>query len=1001
MSAPRGLILASGRGQRRLDPNASFPNSLRELPGLGRVLDWNLTALHEAGVDELSLVGGYHLEKLVASRPGLRTFFHAAWMHEGPAGALQVASAALEADRPLLLCSDRCVFRSQAVARLFQADAAPGDRVPADLALGWGGEREPALVRLSPAACRALREQLGRCAPTTELGALVRALGASGLRVLELDLRPDACQVDAPAELARFVFGTKAETLDRLRPLLRQGRILPQVRFTAAEWDAAPDELLGRIERELGTGALVVRSAARSEDGFAASRAGAFLSVLGIDGRDQAALRGAVDAVRASYRARGAEDPANQVLVQPALTDVRAAGVLLTRQPGDGAPYYVLELERSARTDGVTAGRAADLVGHAVPRDTALDAIADLALRRLLLAAREVEELVGHDRLDLEVALSGPDEEVVLLQVRPLVEGRGFELADEDLFAEVAQVEAQVERLLASRPGLAGSRNLLGNMPDWNPAEIVGVAPRALAFSLYRAAVTDRVWAEARRALGYADATCAPLVVGVAGRPYVQVQASFTSLLPADLPAPHADRLVDAALRALEAEPALHDKVEFELIPTCRDLAWERYAQRLLPHGARAEDLAAAAGAHAALTARLVREEAAVRAREQERLVALAGWQARLEAFPRRGPWDRLDLARALLERLRPLGTRPFALLARHAFVALALLRSLALRELIRPDWLTEWQATLPSVAGEVGARVAGARDEAARAALLAWAGHLRPGTYDLLSPSYRDAPGLYLGGSSPPRHTDRELEGRRRALEDELLRARPAAERLLREAGLPFDLPALLAFGGAALPAREQAKFEFTRALSWLLDQLGGFGDEVGLTREELAHLPLRELLDVAVQGPHPVQVEEWRRIAGLNAKRHQLTRAVRLPDLIASAAAVRVVTARQARPNFVGAGGATAAPLLLEPGASPGVALEGRLVLIRSADPGFDWIFSHAPAGLVTEHGGLASHMAIRAAELGLPAAIGCGRLVFERLAAARLVRLDCAAARVEALG
>ena len=41
----------------------------------------------------------------------------------------------------------------------------------------------------------------------------------------------------------------------------------------------------------------------------------------------------------------------------------------------------------------------------------------------------------------------------------------------------------------------------------------------------------------------------------------------------------------------------------------------------------------------------------------------------------------------------------------------------------------------------------------------------------------------------------------------------------------------------------------------------------------------------------------------------------------------------------------------------------------------------------------------MAIRAAEFGLPAAIGCGALVLESLRGAAAIELDCAAERVRA--
>ena len=57
----------------------------------------------------------------------------------------------------------------------------------------------------------------------------------------------------------------------------------------------------------------------------------------------------------------------------------------------------------------------------------------------------------------------------------------------------------------------------------------------------------------------------------------------------------------------------------------------------------------------------------------------------------------------------------------------------------------------------------------------------------------------------------------------------------------------------------------------------------------------------------------------------------------------------------------------------------MSGSIVFIPNADPGFDWIFSKKPSGLITKYGGIASHMAIRCAELGLPAAIGCGEILF----------------------
>ena len=48
--------------------------------------------------------------------------------------------------------------------------------------------------------------------------------------------------------------------------------------------------------------------------------------------------------------------------------------------------------------------------------------------------------------------------------------------------------------------------------------------------------------------------------------------------------------------------------------------------------------------------------------------------------------------------------------------------------------------------------------------------------------------------------------------------------------------------------------------------------------------------------------------------------------------------------------------------------------------------------PSGLITKYGGVASHMAIRCAELGLPAAIGCGEIWYNKLKNSHKINLNC---------
>ena len=78
----------------------------------------------------------------------------------------------------------------------------------------------------------------------------------------------------------------------------------------------------------------------------------------------------------------------------------------------------------------------------------------------------------------------------------------------------------------------------------------------------------------------------------------------------------------------------------------------------------------------------------------------------------------------------------------------------------------------------------------------------------------------------------------------------------------------------------------------------------------------------------------------------------------------------------------------------------LAGAIVAIPGADPGFDWLFGRGIAGFITCYGGVNSHMAVRANELGLPAVIGAGETLFAKWSAARVLQIDCANERVTVL-
>ena len=78
----------------------------------------------------------------------------------------------------------------------------------------------------------------------------------------------------------------------------------------------------------------------------------------------------------------------------------------------------------------------------------------------------------------------------------------------------------------------------------------------------------------------------------------------------------------------------------------------------------------------------------------------------------------------------------------------------------------------------------------------------------------------------------------------------------------------------------------------------------------------------------------------------------------------------------------------------------LNGKIVMIENGDPGYDWVFTRNIGGLITKYGGVASHMSIRCAELAVPAAIGCGQQLFEKVVRSDKLLLDCKNKRISFL-
>jgi phosphohistidine swiveling domain-containing protein len=779
---------------------------------------------------------------------------------------------------------------------------------------------------------------------------------------------------------APIAFGTKATTLERLSGRLRCAEVPKLAWFGVGRWQSERDAVLAELEHAFAPARVIVRSSAAREDAAQGSLAGHFISVPSVDSGDRAAFAEAIDRVVASYTLRGGASAGDQVLVQLRVADVERAGVLLTADLDTLAPYDIISWEASGSTDAVTSGAGGDLRtvvrfrgSPEPPRDPKLVA--------LLALARELEALLQSRLLDIEYALDARGR-LFLLQVRPIVcAGKPEPVAPEQLGRYLAKIADKCCTLSLPHPDLVGSRSFFGVMPDWNPAEIIGIHPRPLARSLYKELVTDAIWAYQRDNYGYRNLRSFPLLISLLGHPFIDVRVSLNSFVPKSLDRRIAHKLVDYYLGELERRPDNHDKVEFNVAFTCYYPGLPGKLKQLLARGFSEGEVDRIKFSLLQLTNDIIRPDRGLYQQDRAKVKHLDQRHATLM----NSDMSIVQKIYWLIEDCKRYGTLPFAGLARAGFVATQLLGSLVELGIFSEADHTAFMESLATVARELSRDLERLRDGGLeRAEFLRRYGHLRPGTYDIESPRYDEDFERYFAGG--PRVAASHAQPF--VLRDA---QRYALEQMLMENGFTCSVDELLEFIRGGIEGREYGKFVFTRHLSDVLVLVEKLGAEAGFSRRDLAFLDVRRVLAMNAE----LEIDDAAALFGENIEKNRraygLEQCLSLPQLIASPGDIYEFELSRAEPTFVTRKAASAAVFeerrlaLADP--------RGAIVFIRSADPGYDWLFNRGIAGLVTEHGGANSHMAIRAAELGIPAVIGCGALYYARWSRSAFLAVDCA--------
>lgn len=771
------------------------------------------------------------------------------------------------------------------------------------------------------------------------------------------------------------ILSTKSNNLKLLKPLLKKSKIEKSYSFNFISWKNDKENVLKNIAKIFKNEKIVVRSSAIKEDSKDKSLAGCFKSFLNVNPVEKDKLEDLIKQVFCSYKKKGEEDSLNQVLIQSQAKEIIISGVIFTHTLEKGAPYYIINYEMNGNTDGVTKGIEGKTIK--ISRFAHKKNI-KVIWNKLLDSIKEIEKILDNSFLDIEFGINNK-KEIIIFQVRPLtIQPKNIDVV---VKTNILKLKKKFKKL-SHKNHLLGNHTIFADMPDWNPAELIGDNPNYLDYSLFREIITEEIWNKARSSQGYRNVSPASLVCLFGNKPYVNARSSFNSFIPATIPDKIAEKLVKFYLKKLELKPELQDKVEFEIVYSCFDFTFDERSKELLNEQFQKEEIKVLREKLIELTNNLIINSKKTILDELNALNEMKNNREKIIIPSEREDHEMaaLDCAKKLLDDCKENGTLQFSRLARLAFIGKIILKSMVVKGIISLEFYENYMQSINTVASDFKKDfILYERGKISLEKFSKRYYHLRPGTYDITQERYGS--NLNLIGLKIKRINEKKKNTIK-------INSKNISKinKVLKENGLLFDARELLSFIKKAIEVRELSKFEFTKNLSDAIELIAISGGELGFSRNELSFLDVKDILKN--YNNKEELTNEWiKKILSRKSDRKK-NEMLELPPIIFSEKDLEVIQYYSPKPNFITKNKIKAKVVDIQK--SP-LNLRNKIVLIESGDPGYDWIFTRGIAGLITKYGGVASHMSIRCAEFGLPAAIGCGEL-YEKIKSFDEISLDC---------
>ena len=460
--------------------------------------------------------------------------------------------------------------------------------------------------------------------------------------------------------------------------------------------------------------------------------------------------------------------------------------------------------------------------------------------------------------------------------------------------------------------------------------------------------------------------------------------------MPASISNDLANRLKASYVKKLKKDLSTHDKIEFEISHNCYDFSMHDRLNELKEDGFSKEEILKIEESLKNITIDAINDYPKYLNNDMADLRRLE--VVRLDTQNNiNGSNDYKIIAKSihiLLDAISNFGTPQFSRQARFAFIAKSICKSLIKEGYITADEFNQFMASIHTIAVEYNQdyhNVLKGKIEVQE--FKSKYGHLRAGTYNIRSERYDQMESLITESEKKVKikennHVVRNI--------DEIICN--AINKALKDSKIKeLHGKDVVYFIKQATEQREYFKFIFTKSLSYAIELIKQIGNIVGFDIHDLSYLEVPEIYSIEFYSDLKQMKEFWSLIINQRRNNYKINSNLILPEVVSSKVDFDCIELINSRPNFITEKKVTAKVIVLDDDTEIN-SIEGKIVVIEKADPGYDWIFSKGIKGLITKYGGAASHMAIRCAEFEIPAAIGSGSALFDYAVNSKIITIDC---------